>query len=194
MTRIDWVHSQTISSKSYVCGYCQSSLASQMGYFGRTPAPHNKQTYIYICHQCSKPTFFSWDGAQIPGPNFGQSIKHIPDVNVEKLYDEARACYTINAFTSSVMCCRKLLMNLAVSEGAKEGKSFVDYVNFLNDNNFIPPKGKAWVDAIRKLGNEANHSIEFKSPEEARLILTFTEMLLKFIYEMPGLLGGTPTL
>jgi hypothetical protein len=82
-------------------------------------------------------------------------------------------------------------MNIAVSEGALQGKSFVEYVNFLNDNSYIPPKGKPWVDAIRKLGNEANHSIEFKTPEEAKLILTFTEMLLKFIYEMPGLLGAT---
>ena len=81
-------------------------------------------------------------------------------------------------------------MNIAVSEGAKEGKSFVDYVNYLNDNNYIPPKGKAWVETIRKLGNEANHSIDFKTTDEAKLILTFTEMLLKFIYEMPGLMGG----
>src|SRR5688572_28599878 len=80
--------------------------------------------------------------------------------------------------------------SLSASQGAKEGKTFVDYVNYLNDKNYIPPKSRDWVDAIRKLGNEANHSIEFKSPEDARLILTFTEMLLKFIYEMPGLLGG----
>ena len=79
-------------------------------------------------------------------------------------------------------------MNLAVSEGAKEGRTFVEYVNYLRDNNFVPPKGKGWVDSIRKLGNEANHSIVFKTPEEAKLSLTFTEMLLRFIYEMPGLL------
>ncbi len=78
-------------------------------------------------------------------------------------------------------------MNIAVSEGAKEGELFGFYVSFLNDNNFIPLKGKPWVDSIRKLGNEANHSIEFRTEEEARLILTFTEMLLKINYEMPGL-------
>jgi hypothetical protein len=129
----------------------------------------------------------SQDGDQIPGPIFGQSIKHIPDEKIEKLYNEARKCYTISAYTSSVMCCRKLLMNIAVSEGAKEGELFGFYVSFLNDNNFIPLKGKPWVDSIRKLGNEANHSIEFRTEEEARLILTFTEMLLKINYEMPGL-------
>lgn len=192
MKKISWNKSDKIASRTYVCGHCGNSLASQLGYQGSTIENPAKAVYIYICHQCSNPSFFNWDGIQIPGPSYGQTIKHIPDANVEKLYDEARNCYTISAFTSSVMCCRKLLMNLAVSEGAQEGISFVEYVNYLNDNNFIPPKGKPWVDAIRKLGNEANHSIEFKSPEQARLILTFTEMLLKFIYEMPGLLGDAP--
>lgn len=178
-----------MGSKTFVCGHCGSSVASEMGYYGTRG--QNRVATIYICHQCDKPTFF-YSESQVPGPHFGQPVKHIPNVNVEKLYDEARACYTINAFTSSVMCSRKLLMNIAVSEGASEGKTFLDYVNHLETNNFIPPKGKAWVDAIRKLGNEANHSIEFKSSEEAKLILTFTEMLLKFIYEMPGMLG-TPS-
>lgn len=79
-------------------------------------------------------------------------------------------------------------MNISVAEGAKEGKGFVDYVNFLNDNNYIPPNGKKWVDSIRQLGNEANHKIDFKSKEDAERILIFTEMLLRFIYELPGIM------
>jgi hypothetical protein len=191
MSKIEWSNIQDIESKSFVCGHCGHSIASHKGYKGKTPPPNNRAVYSYICHQCNKPTYFHYEGTQVPGPVYGQPIKHIPDQNVEKLYNEARSCYTIGAFTSSVMCCRKLLMNIAVSESALEGKSFAEYVNFLNDNSYIPPKGKPWVDSIRELGNEANHSIEFKTSEEAKLILTFTEMLLKFIYEMPGLLGAT---
>src|SRR5690606_5267436 len=99
-----------------------------------------------------------------------------------------KSCFSISAYTSSVMCCRKLLMNISVSEGAKEGKNFTDYVNYLNDNNYIPPNGKKWVDSIRKLGNEANHKIEFKSQKDTQRILSFTEMLLRFIYELPGIM------
>jgi hypothetical protein len=188
MTKISWHNAVAIESRSYVCGYCGHSLASQFGYIGGShPYP---SSYIYICHYCFKPTFFDAVSKQTPGPIFGQPIKHIADKNVESLYNEARTCYTINAFTSSVMCCRKLLMNISVSEGAEAGKSFVEYVNYLNENNYIPPKGKDWVDQIRKLGNDANHSIEFNTEEQSRLILIFTEMLLKFIYELPGLLGG----
>ena len=190
MEQIQWYNSQNLTSKSFTCGHCGKALASQLGYVGTIHGYQTTTVNIYICHFCSRPSYFDQNGRQTPGPVFGQPVSHIPDANVEKLYGEARSCYSINAYTSSVMCCRKLLMNIAVSEGADEGKSFIEYVNFLESNNYIPPKGKAWVDAIRKLGNEANHSIEFKSPEEAKLILTFTEMLLKFIYEMPGMLGG----
>lgn len=187
MAKIHWSNSQNLNSKSYECGYCGNSIASQLGYVGTVD--RSAYAIMYICHQCTKPTLFV-EGNQFPGAHFGHSVSHIPDANIEKLYEEARACYSVNAFTSSVMSCRKLLMNIAVSEGAEEGKSFVFYVDYLKDQSFIPPKGREWVDAIRKMGNEANHSIEFKSAEEARLILTFTEMLLKFIYEMPGLLGS----
>lgn len=79
-------------------------------------------------------------------------------------------------------------MNLSVSQGAPEGKGFVEYVSYLNDNNYIPPNGKEWVDSIRKLGNEANHKIDFKTKEDASRILNFTEMLLRFIYELPGIM------
>jgi len=188
MNSVTWTQIQTLQSKSYTCGYCENPIASQHGYSGTINIVGGK-VFIYVCHKCFQATFFDKDGKQTPGASFGESIKHIPDTNVEGLYNEARDCFKIKAYTSCVMCSRKLLMNIAVSEGADAGKSFVDYVNFLDSKGFIPPKGKAWVDKIRKIGNEANHSIEFKSAEDAQLILTFTTMLLKFIYEMPGLLG-----
>jgi hypothetical protein len=80
-------------------------------------------------------------------------------------------------------------MNISVSEGAKEGLSFVDYVNYLKDNNYIPPNGLKWVDEIRKHGNTANHKIVLKTKEEALKIVLFTEMLLKFIYELPNMIN-----
>ena len=76
-------------------------------------------------------------------------------------------------------------MNLAVQHSAKENENFVFYVNFLADGGFIPPKGKEWVDAIRKLGNEATHEIALMAEKDAQLILRFTEALLRFNFEIP---------
>lgn len=183
---ITWNHIQTIPSQSYKCGYCGSPLASDKGIQGTV---NNHRAYICICHKCQKPTFIDVDGIQYPGATIGNKVKHIPKPEVDELFEEARSCYTISAFSSSVMCCRKLLMNIAVAEGAAEKKSFLDYVNYLNENNYIPPNGKKWVDEIRKLGNEANHKITLKTKPEAEKILLFTEMLLRFIYEMPGIMS-----
>ncbi|QEH36001.1 hypothetical protein OJF2_45590 [Aquisphaera giovannonii] len=76
-------------------------------------------------------------------------------------------------------------MNIAVTEGAPSNGSFVQYVNFLDTNNYIPPKGKAWVDYIRLKGNEATHEIHPMNKEDAESLLTFVEMLLRFVYEFP---------
>ncbi|MDP3946515.1 MAG: DUF4145 domain-containing protein [Lutibacter sp.] len=188
MIKINWLNIGKIPSKNYKCGHCGNSLATELGYTGTILESSHNKMYIYICHFCTRPTFFDSDNKQIPGAKIGNAIKHIINQDIEMLFHEANDCFTIGAYTSSVICCRKLLMNISVEQGAKEGLGFVQYVSYLNDNNFIPPNGKNWVDSIRKLGNEANHRIDFKTQNDAKLIITFTEMLLRFIYEMPGLM------
>jgi len=93
---------------------------------------------------------------------------------------------TVNSFTSTVLTCRKLLMHIAVEKGAPEGKSFMEYVEYLSQKNYVPPDGKGWVDAIRTRGNEANHEIKIMAVADASELITFLEMLLKFIYEFPA--------
>lgn len=84
-------------------------------------------------------------------------------------------------------------MNIGVQEGAQGGKSFVHYIDFLAEKGFIPPNGRAWVDHIRKKGNEATHEIALMSKVDATELVVFTEMLLKFIYEFPGSMSQPET-
>lgn len=92
----------------------------------------------------------------------------------------------VSAYTAAVMCCRKLLMNIAVARGAKEGLQFWQYVNYLSEQGFVPPNGKEWVDQIRKKGNEATHVIALMKREDAEDLITFSEMLLRFVFEFSG--------
>ena len=112
-------------------------------------------------------------------------MKHLPK-DVEQLYDEARAAMSSQAYTPAVLACRKILMNVSVALGAKAGQSFVSYVQFLTDQGYVPPNGKHWVDHIRTKSNEANHEILLMSQDEAETLITFAEMMLKFIYELPN--------
>jgi hypothetical protein len=89
----------------------------------------------------------------------------------------------VSSYTAAVLTCRKLLMNIAVAQGAGPGKTFVSYVEHLAASGYVPPNGRGWVDHIRTKGNEANHEIVLMSKAEAEELISFAEMLLKFIYE-----------
>jgi hypothetical protein len=77
-------------------------------------------------------------------------------------------------------------MNVAVAQGAPENRNFMEYVEYLADNGYVPPNGRGWVDHIRRKGNEANHEIALMSRTDGEDLITFAEMLLKFIYEFPA--------
>ena len=96
------------------------------------------QRHVYVCPNCSRPTYFAEDKTQLPGIVPGVEIKHLPD-DVEELYREARHCVAIGSYTSSVLSCRKLLMHIAVAQEAAAGKSFVDYVEYLAKKGCVPP-------------------------------------------------------
>ncbi|MEN3157713.1 DUF4145 domain-containing protein [Alkalimonas sp. NCh-2] len=176
----DWLNAIEIESKSYKCGFCGNVVASAHGYADR----RTSFLRIMICPHCTNPTYFG-NGVQIPQVAPGNEVHHLPG-DVDALYKEARNCVSVNAYTSSVLASRKLLMNIAVTQGAEEGKSFFHYVEFLANNGFVPPNGRGWVDHIRKRGNEATHEIAIMSQDVAEELIAFIEMLLKFIYEFPA--------
>jgi hypothetical protein len=77
-------------------------------------------------------------------------------------------------------------MNIAVSKGAKAGETFAAYVDFLVEKGFVPPDCKEWIDKVRTEGNEAAHEIALKERGDAELLIEFSEMLLKFLFEFPS--------
>jgi hypothetical protein len=59
-------------------------------------------------------------------------------------------------------------------------------VEYLATNHYTPPGSEDWVDHIRQKGNEATHEIKEPSPEDAKDLIAFLEMLLIFIFEFPA--------
>jgi hypothetical protein len=181
----NWQNQSGLHPKGFTCGHCNHYMSSNVGYHTTASVA---EPNIYICAHCGRPNFFEARAegvVQVPGAAPGGAIDNLP-TSVGALYDEARNCMKVSAYTSSVLACRKLLMNIAVAEGADEGDSFLKYVEYLADEGYVPPGGKSWVDHIRKQGNEATHEIDMKSEAEAKDLISFVEMLLKFIYEFPA--------
>jgi hypothetical protein len=127
---------------------------------------------------------------QFPGSMPGENIKHLPP-DVDALFLEARQAMSTNAHTAAVLAFRKLLMHIAVDCGAQPSESFVAYVQYLEDNHYVPPRAKSWVDRIRQRGNEANHQITLMAKEQSEELLAITQMLLKLVYEYPAI-GASP--
>lgn len=173
-----WSNTGDIGYRSYTCGFCGDRTGVRVGYSGATNA------WIYICGGCNRPTFIEQEG-QTPAPIAGNNVNYVP-TEIAILYSQARRSTQVEAYTACVLVCRKILMHVAVEQRAEPNLKFIQYVEYLADNGYVPPHGKGWVDHIRKKGNEANHEIVLMSKDDALELLSFVELLLKFVFELPA--------
>lgn len=191
-TLFGWYSPQDMSVVSYTCGFCGDKVSSTKGLKLIEPARSIDQAGgIFLCPYCGGPTFFTPDREQIPSEPFGARVSSVPQ-ELNALYEEARRCTSSNCFTAAVMLSRKILMHIAADQGAQPDLRFQQYVDYLSNQGFIPPNGKHWVDHIRRKGNEANHEIVLMGQDDAKDLLVFVEMLLKFIYEFPNRISQNP--
>lgn len=188
--------------RRYLCAWCGHRVSSHQGYAAtRSSSRISAQTFltahISICPDCSRPTYFEGEAIpdakelQLPAPMLGLDVQHLPP-EVAALYNEARECSAAGAYTAAVLLARKLLMHVGVEQGAASNLNFVGFIDYLATKGFVPPNGRAWVDRIRQLGNEANHEIVLVDQAKAEEALLFLGWLLKFAYELPGTLPKTP--
>lgn len=191
LTGYGWIDLRYIKSTSYRCGYCNMLVSSDRGYpLAKFPDGTGEQVGgNYICPNCNRTTFITPYNCQIPPPVMGNQVDHLPQ-DLELLYEEARRCTGQECYTGAVLLCRKIMMHIAVDCGAKAGLSFMKYVDYLADNSYVPPGSKAWVDHIRRKGNEANHEIVIMQKDDAENLVSFVEMLLRIVHEFPNRVPG----
>lgn len=184
-----WFGTLNLEPQQFICGFCSNKVASEKGYAISLPRinnPTERIGSIYLCPSCEGPSFFTPQRTVYPSPALGRPVKAVPE-ELNSLYEEARRCTSQNCYTAAVLLCRKMLMNISVQQGAEKGLKFIEYVNYLSGQGYVPPNGKHWVDHIRLKGNEATHEIAIMNEKDAQELLLFTEMLLKFIYEFPNM-------
>lgn len=187
---LGWLDTSPVDRKGWTCGYCGKNVGGDVGYVRESEMlDRGAHKIIYICPHCENPTaFIEGDGGiiqQVPNATYGADVESLPSA-IHDLYQEVRRCMQYTAYTSAVLAMRKMLMHVAVDCGAPGNKRFVEYVNYLDESHYIPPNAREWVDAIRKMGNEATHEIVIVSELDAKNLLDFSEMLLKIVYEFPA--------
>jgi hypothetical protein len=191
---LNWQNPTETGGLRYVCGYCGVDTSPSRGF--HAVATGGISGYILLCTGCNRPSFIEREGGTIarvtPSPKKGNVVKGLPS-DVGALYDEARGSTGANANTGAVLLCRKILMHIAVEKGADKNLSFLQYVEFLAVKGYVAPDARGWVDYIRTKSNEANHELVLMTPQDADDLLTFTEMLLRQIYEFKTRLPAPPT-
>lgn len=173
--------------RNYDCGSCGRATCGCVV----ADLPRNDGSVLYWCY-CSCPR-------QEPAvllENKGVMIAQYPEIRefhpaiswpgpLAKLYDEAAKAYSAGAYTAAAMVCRKVLMAVACHEGDGEGKSFTAYVDYITSTVLVFPKAKPAIDAIRDIGNDANHEIDFVVKDDAKRAMQIVVYLLNAVYSMP---------
>ncbi len=163
---------------TYLCAHCNtmtSGLIVARYYCGFT-------VEWLICTGCGHGSVYD-NGILYPSSKFGPIIEGLPK-DVLNAYEEARTCFSVNAFTACELVCRKILMHVAVDKGAKEDEAFSYYLTLLGEQGYITPPMTKWVALIKKHGGKATHLIEAPDRKRAESTLMFTAELLRLIYEM----------
>ncbi|MGB7323630.1 MAG: DUF4145 domain-containing protein [Rubripirellula sp.] len=181
------MHGMNPLYRNFDCGHCGRSTNGRVVC---SETNDDDETIVFWCHcSCDKrlPTLIvAVDGSdrQFPEHARFQAGENWP-AELERLYQEASLSFTASAYTSTTMVARKILMVCACNEGAAEGLSFVKYVDYIVDNVLPLPKAKASIDAIRTIGNDANHSVAFVSRNDAMRAMSIVTYLLNSVYSLP---------
>lgn len=194
-----WEYNKDICASTYVCGYCGSTVTSNIGMqlehigVGLSYTVNDMPYGVFVCPNCKLPTAIFPDDRgeiiQMPEAEFGEKVEHVPQ-NVNDIYNEARSAYSAGAFTGVILLCRVLLSHVAVELGAQPGDSFQNHIKYLKDKNYLTVNSYIWVDEIRKYGNDSNHKLTVNTRKDAEKIIKFSEMVLKMNYEYPTIANG----
>jgi hypothetical protein len=99
-----------------------------------------------------------------------------------RAFTEARTCFRAKAFIATAIMCRKILEGICSAHGLKP-RRLVDELKELKEKGIIESRLFEWAEALRTMGNEAAHGVEFVvSRADAIDTLQFTEALIEYVF------------
>lgn len=149
-----------------------------------------------VCQDCcgaSISIYREGGGEEIYPPRTQQQpIDNLPG-DVAEMWEEANLTYSVGAYTSAVLMCRKIVFAAAVRCGLPEkndrgwAPSFEECVKFLVNEGILTQRIKdSWADSIRLWGNAATHELKSVRQSTALKAIEFTQMILRMAFEFEG--------
>ena len=115
----------------------------------------------------------------------------VPDFTppeVANIYLQGLDCLRRGHYDACEVMMRKTIEITAGIKGAKEN-GLARKIQWLAKSNIITADMAAWADEIRLAGNEAAHEDGPVGKAEASEIADFTELLLTYLFQLPGMLA-----
>jgi len=159
--------------------------------------------YVFLkCIKCDSPILINqenignmadgdiWDKPLVLFPRNEYKINpEIPSILQDSI-NEAHLCYKINAYTATVIMCRRALECICSLKSVSE-KNLNNSIKKLKDDGIIDNQLFEWADVLRITGNEAAHDINTNiSKEDAKDILDFTNAMAEYIFMFKEKLDG----
>lgn len=115
-----------------------------------------------------------------------KSPQHVPFA-VAKRFLEGESAFERRSWNAAVAMYRSALdIATKAMPDVPPGQTFYKRLGWLHENHRITPDMKDWADHVRVEGNEALHDEEDYGEADAKTLRLFTEMFLKYVFEMPG--------
>jgi len=174
-------------STSWTCFFCGEQVAGRPQGWRLVTKGQEHLGWVRICNACNLPTFFGADGEPALNGPYGRTLNRAPYDSC-RVYDEARRCCSIEAYSAAVLLCRKLIVHIThdLQPEDLKGKrqNFAEYIDWLEKNGYIPPNGKGWVRWLKDRGNAENHEIVAATRDDAERIIDLAYALLLWNYEV----------
>lgn len=175
--------------KTYACGACGNTTNGRVVCEAKRRADNAQVLWCWCSCDKAEPTIIvEKDGEMLTHLPTAREFRSASDwpTDLASLYDEAAKAYAAGANTAAVMVCRKLLMACACNKGEKDDKTFAAYVDYITTSVLTYPDAKNAIDAIRTIGNEANHEVKIVNPADATRAMKIVTYMLNTIYSLPA--------
>ena len=111
---------------------------------------------------------------------------HTP-TSVAKRYLEGEEAFRRKSWNAAVAMYRSALdIATKAMPDVPAARNFYKRLEWLHENNRITPDMWSWADRVRIEGNDALHDPDDFTEEDAKPLRLFTEMFLKYVFELPG--------
>lgn len=94
-----------------------------------------------------------------------------------------------NGRYNSAVGMYRACLDLATKALQAEGDTFYRRLQWLHEQGRVTTDIREWADHVRLDGNGALHDEDDVSKEDAEALRHFTTMFLRYVFEMPGLVG-----